>query len=145
LGLSREEESDTRRRQADVDPSSYHWGLVGNARKLAVGEWQISRVYADLKQADPSLLFAKSSLESVMRNNLSDLLPSAYEGMPERMRLRNSLNWLEITSRRRASNWNLSETKRMRRFTLTRLTKPNLYYTRSKPKLSSVYAVQEWM
>jgi len=61
--------------------SRYHWGLVGNARNLAVGEWQISRVYADLKRAEPSLLFAKSSLESVMRNNLSDLLPSVYEGM----------------------------------------------------------------
>ena len=61
--------------------SRYHWGLVGNPRSLAVGEWQISRVYADLKQAEPSLLFAKSSLELVMKNDLSDLLPSAYEGM----------------------------------------------------------------
>ena len=61
--------------------SRYHWGLVGNARNLAVGEWQISRVYADLKQAEPSLLFAKSSLELMIKNNLSDLLPSAYEGL----------------------------------------------------------------
>jgi len=61
--------------------SRYHWGLVGNARNLAVGEWQISRVYAGLKQAEASLLFAKSSLELVIKNNLSDLLPSAYEGL----------------------------------------------------------------
>ncbi len=61
--------------------SRYHWGLVGNARNLAVGEWQISRVYADLKQAEPSLLFANSSLELMIKNNLSDLLPSAYEGL----------------------------------------------------------------
>jgi len=61
--------------------SRYHWGLVGNARNLATGEWQISRVYADLKQAEPSLLFAKSSLELVIKNNLSELLPSAYEGL----------------------------------------------------------------
>ena len=61
--------------------SRYHWELVGNARNLAVGEWQISRVYAALKQAEPSLLFAKSSLELVINNNLSELLPSAYEGM----------------------------------------------------------------
>jgi hypothetical protein len=62
--------------------SRYHWGLVGNNQiSLAVGEWQISRVYADLKQAGPSLLFAKSSLELVTKNNLSELLPSAYEGM----------------------------------------------------------------
>jgi hypothetical protein len=61
--------------------STYHWGLIGNARNLAVGEWQISRVYADLKHAEPSLLFAKASLELVIKNNLADLLPSAYEGV----------------------------------------------------------------
>ena len=61
--------------------SRYHWGLLGKTRSLAVGEWQISRVYADLKHAEPSLLFAKSSLELVISNNLSELLPSAYEGM----------------------------------------------------------------
>ena len=61
--------------------SRYHWGLVGNARNLATGEWQISRVYADLKQAEPSLLFAKSSLDLTIKNNLSELLPPAYEGM----------------------------------------------------------------
>lgn len=61
--------------------SRYHWGFVGDARSLAVGEWQISRVYADLKQAEPSLLFAKSSLELVTKNNLPGLLPSAYEGI----------------------------------------------------------------
>jgi hypothetical protein len=62
--------------------SRYHWGLVENNQiPLAVGEWQISRVYADLKQAEPSLLFAKSSLELVVQNKLSELLPSAYEGM----------------------------------------------------------------
>jgi hypothetical protein len=61
--------------------SRYHWGLLGKARSLAVGEWQISRVYADLKHAEPSLLFAKSSLELMISNNLSELLPSAYEGM----------------------------------------------------------------
>jgi hypothetical protein len=61
--------------------SRYHWGLIGYARNLAVGEWQISRVYADLKYAESSLLFAKSSLELVIKNNLTELLPSAYEGV----------------------------------------------------------------
>jgi hypothetical protein len=61
--------------------SRYHWGVIGNTSPIAVGEWQISRVYAELKQAEPSLLFAKSSLELVVKNNLSKLLPSAYEGM----------------------------------------------------------------
>lgn len=61
--------------------SRYHWGMIGDAESLAVGEWQISRVYADLKQAEFSLLFAKSSLELVIKNNLTQLLPSAYEGI----------------------------------------------------------------
>ena len=61
--------------------SRYHWGVVGNASNLAVGEWQLSRVYADLKDPSPSLLFAKSSLDLCLNNKLSDLLPSAYEGM----------------------------------------------------------------
>jgi hypothetical protein len=61
--------------------SRYHWAFVGNASNLVVGEWQISRVYASLKQAEPSLLFAKSALDLCIKNKLSDLLPSAYEGM----------------------------------------------------------------
>jgi len=61
--------------------SRYHWAMVGNASNLAVGEWQISRVYADLKQSESSLLFAKSALDLCVKNKLSDLLPSAYEGM----------------------------------------------------------------
>jgi hypothetical protein len=61
--------------------SRYHWAMVGNASNLAVGEWQISRVYADLKQAEPSLLFAKSALDLCIKNKLSNLLPSAYERM----------------------------------------------------------------
>lgn len=55
--------------------------MIGDAESLAIGEWQISRVYADLKQAEFSLLFAKSSLELVIKNNLTQLLPSAYEGI----------------------------------------------------------------
>jgi hypothetical protein len=61
--------------------SRYHWGVIGNSANLAVGEWQVSRVYADLKQSDASLLFAKSALDLCLRNKLTDLLPSAYEGM----------------------------------------------------------------
>jgi hypothetical protein len=61
--------------------SRYHWGVVGNASNLAVGEWQVSRVYADLKEPGPSLIFAKSALDLCLKNKLSGLLPSAYEGM----------------------------------------------------------------
>jgi len=61
--------------------SRYHWGHIGNAYNFAVGDWQISRVYADLKQPALALLFAKSALDACEKNSVTDLLPSAYEGM----------------------------------------------------------------
>jgi hypothetical protein len=61
--------------------SRYHWGLVGTPRNKAVGDWQISRVYAALKQPHLSLLFAEASLEICTRQNLPEILATAYEGV----------------------------------------------------------------
>ena len=61
--------------------SRYHWSFVGIARNFAVGDWQLSRVYATLNEPRLALLFAKSALDITKKNNLSDNLPSAYEGM----------------------------------------------------------------
>lgn len=61
--------------------SRYHWGLVGTPRNQAVGDWQISRVYAALGQHDLSLQFAESSLEIAKKNRLSEILPTAYEAI----------------------------------------------------------------
>jgi len=61
--------------------SRYHWSFVGNARNFAVGDWQLSRVYAALDEPRLALHFAKSALEITQKNNLSENLPSAYEGM----------------------------------------------------------------
>jgi tetratricopeptide (TPR) repeat protein len=61
--------------------SRYHWGFVGSARNFAVGDWQLSRVYAALKEPRLALHFAKSALETTQKNNLADNLPSAHEGM----------------------------------------------------------------
>lgn len=61
--------------------SRYHWGLVGTPRNKAVGDWQISRVYAALKQPHLSLLFAKSSLEICKRERLSEVLATACEAV----------------------------------------------------------------
>ena len=61
--------------------SRYHWGFVGSARNFAVGDWQISRVYAELNEPHLALHFAKSALEITQKNKLSGNLPSAYEGM----------------------------------------------------------------
>ena len=65
----------------EAHASRYHWGHIGNAHNFAIGDWQISRVYAALKLSAPALLFAKSSLDTCQRNDLKDLLLSAYEGM----------------------------------------------------------------
>ncbi len=50
-------------------------------RHLAVSDWQISRVYAALYQPQLALNFAKSALEIMQKNNLSDVLHTGYEGM----------------------------------------------------------------
>jgi hypothetical protein len=61
--------------------SRYHWSFVGTPRNLAIGDWQVSRVYAALAQSDLSVHFARASLEIVEKNNLADMLPTAYEAM----------------------------------------------------------------
>lgn len=61
--------------------SRYHWGLVGTAANRAVGDWQLSRVYAALDEADLALLFARSSLSTSEENGIVEVIPSAYEGV----------------------------------------------------------------
>jgi tetratricopeptide (TPR) repeat protein len=61
--------------------SRYHWGLVGTAGNRATAEWQISRVYADLGEAQLALRFAKSSLNTCETNRLSDIVHTANEAM----------------------------------------------------------------
>ena len=65
----------------EAHTSRYHWGHIGNAHNFAVGDWQISRVYAALKEPALALFFARSSLDLCEKNGLEDLLLSAYEGM----------------------------------------------------------------
>ena len=61
--------------------SRYHWSLIGKPWNFTTGDWQVSRVYAALKQPDLALSFAKKALEISEKNNLSERLVSAYEGM----------------------------------------------------------------
>lgn len=55
--------------------------FVGAPRNLGVSDWQIARIYAALNQPHLAIQFAESSLEICEKNNLSDILPSAYEGL----------------------------------------------------------------
>jgi hypothetical protein len=61
--------------------SRFHWSFVGTAENLAVGDWQVSRVYAALNQPSLAIHFAKSALEICQKNSLSEILVTAYEGM----------------------------------------------------------------
>src|ERR1700758_1369548 len=61
--------------------SRYHWSLIGKPWNFTTGDWQISRVYAALNQPDLALSLAKKALEISEKNNLSERLVSAYEGM----------------------------------------------------------------
>lgn len=74
-------EKDNQKMLQLVHTSRFHWGLVGTPRNEAVGDWQISRVYAALKQPHLSLLFAESSMEICKREGLSEILVTAYEAV----------------------------------------------------------------
>lgn len=62
--------------------SRYHWSVIGKPSNFAIGDWQISRVYSALNQKEMAVHFAKTSLETCRKNDLSGwLLASANEGM----------------------------------------------------------------
>lgn len=61
--------------------SRYHWGLVGTPRNNAVGDWQISRVYASVGHQILALRYARLALTTCRKNSIQEVLPSAYEGM----------------------------------------------------------------
>lgn len=79
-----------KRRTADDDDrmihaahsSRFHWGIVGTPVHLAIGEWQISHVYAVLKRPEPSLYHAERCLAVCRRHGVGDFpLAFAYEAL----------------------------------------------------------------
>ncbi len=74
------EESDTMIHMAHA--SRYYWGLVGGPKELAIGEWQISHVYAVVRRPEPSLYHAERSLEICKAHGVGDFpLAYAYEAL----------------------------------------------------------------
>lgn len=62
--------------------SCFHWGEVGSAENLAIGEWQISHVYAVLGRAEPALYHGQRALEICKRSDVKDFpLAYAYEAL----------------------------------------------------------------
>lgn len=43
--------------------SRHHWSIVGEAKNLSIGEWQISRVYSVLQRQEPALYHARRCLD----------------------------------------------------------------------------------
>ncbi|HYU05701.1 MAG TPA: hypothetical protein VEM77_00780 [Thermoplasmata archaeon] len=69
------EETDTMIHMAHA--SRYHWGVVGGPKELAIGEWQISRVYAVVRRPEPALYHAERCLEICKVHGVGDF-PLAY-------------------------------------------------------------------
>src|SRR2546428_6973384 len=62
--------------------SRYHWGEVGTAVNRAIGEWQISHVYAVLDRPDPATYHEDRSLPTCNQDGTTDFpLPFAYEAL----------------------------------------------------------------
>jgi len=68
--------------------SRYHWGVVGNATNVSVGEWQISRVYAVVKRAEPALHHARRCWEISVEGGVAPFYVAyAHEAMARAYRL----------------------------------------------------------
>jgi DNA-binding transcriptional MerR regulator len=62
--------------------SRLHWTSIGTPRHLAIGDWQISRVYSTLGRPEPAVHHARLCLENAtLVTDEPWLLSSAYEGL----------------------------------------------------------------
>ena len=62
--------------------SSYHWRQIGKPLNIQRGEWQVSRVYAILKQPESCLYHATKCLEITTSNDIKGYdLAFGYEAM----------------------------------------------------------------
>ncbi len=57
--------------------SRYHWSVVGKPINQAIGEWQVSHVYAVLRRPEPSMYHAKACL-SICRDHHLGGFPLAF-------------------------------------------------------------------
>ncbi len=62
--------------------SRWHWGQVGGPEQWAVGEWQCSRVYAELGMGASALRHARACLELSTQDGVDPFVEaSAHEAM----------------------------------------------------------------
>lgn len=85
--------------------SRYHWGHAGTPLNLSVGEWQVSRVYADLGRSEPALYHGGRALQIARRGHLGRFyLAYAYEALARAAAL---------AGKRRARNLYLRQARRL--------------------------------
>ena len=61
--------------------SRYHWGLVGDARAKAIADWQVSRVYAAVREPRLSMRYARACLAMCDEHGLKELACTAEEAL----------------------------------------------------------------
>jgi hypothetical protein len=62
--------------------SRFHWGEIGTPLEFERGEWQVSRVYAELRRPEAALHHAKRCLEICQENDITDFdIAFAYEAL----------------------------------------------------------------
>ena len=62
--------------------SRHHWGVVGTPVNLAIGEWQVSHVYAVLRREEPATHHARACLRTCTRHGIVGFpLAFAYEAL----------------------------------------------------------------
>lgn len=65
-----------------VHTSRFHWSQIGEPINFERGEWQISRVYSELKMFERAIVHGMKCLEICLENNIGDFdLAFAYEGL----------------------------------------------------------------
>lgn len=68
--------------------SRFHWGFVGSAENFAIGEWQVSRVHAVLRQPDTALFHARRALDIATEHQLHPFhLAFGHEAMARALAL----------------------------------------------------------
>ncbi len=62
--------------------SRHHWGVVGTPTNIAIGEWQVSHVYAVLRWPEPATYHARRCLRMCKAQGLGGFaLAFAYEAL----------------------------------------------------------------
>lgn len=62
--------------------SRWHWGRAGGPQEWAIGEWQCSRVYAELIRPEPALVHARRCLQLCQEHDLDGfIVASAHEAL----------------------------------------------------------------